>query len=670
MCANGGFCLPYINETFHKIYHLNSEQVRDDATAIFSVVHPDDLTRHLESIRASARNLTPWQDEYRLKFADGSERWLWGNALPQREADGSILWHGFIMDITERKQAEMELRIAATAFESQEAMVITDANSVILRVNAAFAETSGYTTEELIGSKMNLLKSGRHDDDFYRVMWESIRYHGSWKGEIWDRRKNGEIYPKWLTITAVIGTDGKVSHYVGTHTDITERKATEEYIHHLAFYDSLTQLPNRRLLQERIKHGIELDHRTGSLMAVLMMDLDKFKNVNDNLGHAAGDELLQQVAACIKAQLREADMVARLGGDEFVIVMENIQDYQCVARVAEAIIYALRQPFTLCHSRDVTIGASIGIAIHPQHGDSAEALIDSADTALYYAKDSGRNCFAYFSEDLTQKARERSALESRLRQAIELQELCVFFQPQIDIHSGRIVGAEALVRWLDPDRGCITPNEFIPLAEQTGLIIPIGEWVLRETCRLGRQWLNEGLPAITLAVNVSPHQFRGGDINALVTQVLHDTGFPVGYLELEITESGLMDNQQHAMSILNNLHEQGVRLAIDDFGTGYSSLAYLKYFPLDILKIDKTFIDDIPFSPGDMAITASIIAMAHHLGFRVLAEGVETQEQLAFLQARGCDSYQGYWYSKPLPASDFAKLLLDTKTQLITDTQV
>jgi diguanylate cyclase (GGDEF)-like protein len=405
-------------------------------------------------------------------------------------------------------------------------------------------------------------------------------------------------------------------------------------------------------------------------MAVLMMDLDKFKNVNDNLGHAAGDELLQQVADCIKAQLREADMVARLGGDEFVIVMENIQDYQCVARVAEAVIHALSQPFTLCQSRNVTIGVSIGIAIHPQHGDSAEALIDSADTALYHAKDSGRSCFAYFSEELTKKARERIALESRLRQAIEQQELCVFFQPQIDIHSGQIVGAEALVRWLDPDRGCITPNEFIPLAEQTGLIIPIGEWVLRETCRLGRQWLDEGLPTLTLAVNVSPHQFRGGDINALVTQVLHDTGFPVGYLELEITESGLMDNQQCAMSILNNLHGQGIRLAIDDFGTGYSSLAYLKYFPLDVLKIDKTFIDDIPFSPGDMAITASIIAMAHHLGFKVLAEGVETQEQLAFLQAQGCDSYQGYWYSKPLPASDFAALLFDTKTQLITDTQI
>ena len=916
MSANGNFCVPYVNEALHKIYRLSPEEVREDATAIFAVVHPDDLTRHIEGIRASAQNLTPWQDEYRLKFADGTEYWLWGNALPQREADGSTLWHGFVMDITERKlveseilatrnqlqatldaipdllfevdtegryyryhaphsglliashepflgkkltdilpsdaadvclsalqeaqqkgrsigkqfklsrpegdfwfelsvsvkhmesvqephfivlsrditerkniketlkaseelfrnlftqapvgiavidsltghiytanqkyadiaglsidnlqhitwmqmthpddiqadleymalmnagkingfsmekryinpdgtivwinitvapmhlhnkdnprhlciveditnrkQAEMELRIAAIAFESQEAMVITDAHNIILRINAAFAKTTGYTAKELIGRKMNLLKSGRHDNDFYQAMWEEINCNGSWKGEIWDRRKNGEIYPKWLTITAVIGSDGKVSHYVGTHTDITERKATEEYINRLAFYDSLTELPNRRLLQERLKHGIELNNQTGSLMAVLMMDLDKFKSVNDNLGHTAGDELLLQVAERIRAQLREVDMVARWGGDEFVILMEDVGHYEYVAHVADAIIHALSQPFTLYENHDTYIGASIGIALHPQHGNSVETLMDNADTALYHAKDSGRSCFAYFSEELTQKARERIALESRLRQAIEQQELCVFFQPQIDINSGHIVGAEALVRWLDPIKGYIMPSEFIPLAEETGLIIPMGEWVLRETCRLGRQWLNAGLPAITLAVNVSPHQFRGGDINALVTQVLHDTGFPVGYLELEITESGLMDNQQHAMSILNNLHEQGVHLAIDDFGTGYSSLAYLKYFPLDVLKIDKTFIDDIPFLQGDMAITSTIIAMAHHLGFKVLAEGVETQEQLAFLKEQGCDSYQGYLYSKPLSTNDFAKLLFDTKTQ-------
>lgn len=629
-------------------------------------IHPDDLPK-LQSLLAEhfAKKISFFQAEYRVQHRLG--HWLWllnRGAVSERDAKGNPLrMAGTEMDITERKLAETELRIAATAFESQEGMVITDVHSIILRVNAAFTKITGYNAEEAIGRKMNLLRSGRHDNTFYKAMWHSINSKGSWQGEIWDKRKNGEIYPKWLTITAVIGSDGEISHYVGTHIDITERKATEEYINRLAFYDVLTQLPNRRLLQERLKQGININRRLDGQMAVLMMDLDKFKAVNDTLGHAAGDELLQQVAVRIQSNVRVVDMVARLGGDEFVILMENVGHYEHIARIAEAIIHSLSQPFILCQSQTVYIGASIGIAIHPQHGDSVEMLMDNADAALYHAKDNGRGCFAYFSDDLTQKARERLALESRLRRAIEQQELQVYFQPQIDINSGLIIGAEALVRWHDPIHGNITPNEFIPLAEDTGLIIPLGEWILRETCRLGRQWLDQGLPPLMLAVNVSPYQFRRCDINAIVAQVLRETGFPVEYLELEITESGLMENQQHAMSILNNLHNQGVHLAIDDFGTGYSSLAYLKYFPVDLLKIDKTFIDDIPFLEGDMVITSTIIAMAHHLGFKVLAEGVESPEQLAFLRDHGCDNYQGYLYSKALPADDFANLLAATQRQ-------
>jgi diguanylate cyclase (GGDEF)-like protein/PAS domain S-box-containing protein len=561
-----------------------------------------------------------------------------------------------IENITERKLAETHTRIAATVFESQEGMLITDANKIILKVNHAFTRITGYSADDVIGKTPQLLGSGQHDDAFYAALWQSIHDMGVWQGEVWNRRKNGDRYPQWLTITAVKDNDnGAVTHYVATMVDITERKATEKYINHLAFYDPLTQLPNRRLLQERLKHGINLSHRTGGQMAVLMLDLDKFKAVNDNFGHAAGDELLQQAGERIKARLRKVDMVARLGGDEFVVLMENAGDYETVARVAEAIIDTLRQPFTLLDNHTVYIGTSIGIAIYPHHGDNADALMDNADTALYHAKDSGRGCFAYFSNELTQKARERIALEARLRRAIEQQELQVYFQAQIDINSNRITGAEALVRWHDPVKGCIMPNDFIPLAEETGLIVAIGEFVLRKTCQLGRQWLDQGLPAIILAVNVSPHQFSRCDINALVAEILKETGFPASYLELEITESGLMDNQEHAMAILNKLHKQGVRLAIDDFGTGYSSLAYLKYFPLDVLKIDKTFVDDIPFLQGDMAITATIIAMAHHLGFKVLAEGVETQEQLAFLQQHQCDSYQGYLHGKAVPADDFAK---------------
>ncbi len=565
----------------------------------------------------------------------------------------------FLRDITERKRIELDLRIAAIAFESQEAMVITDTESVILRINTAFTESTGYTEQEALGRKISLLKSGRHDAAFYAAMWDSLLNVGTWQGEIWDRRKNGEIYPKWLSITAVKGSNGVVTHYVGTHTDITERKVAEDQIKQLAFYDPLTQLPNRRLLQERLRHGINMERREGKQLALLMLDLDRFKAVNDSLGHLAGDELLQQVAVRITARLRDVDMVARLGGDEFIVLLEDIAQPEDAARVAKEIITDLTKPFFLAHGTRVQIGASIGISLYPQHGDSPELLMDHADAALYQAKDAGRGYFAYFSEDLTLAARERIALETRLRYAIGQQELRVFYQPQVDIASGRIVGAEALVRWQDPVEGLVPPLRFIPIAEETGLIVEIGDWVLRETCRQGRLWLDAGLAPLTLAVNVSPHQFRRSDICALVATVLNDTGFPASQLELEITESGLMENQDNAAAILNNLRAQGVRLAIDDFGTGYSSLAYLKHFPLDVLKIDKSFIDDIPFHQDDMEIAATIVAMGHILGFKVLAEGVETIEQLAFLQEKGCDMYQGYIRSKPVPAHEFVELLRD-----------
>jgi diguanylate cyclase (GGDEF)-like protein/PAS domain S-box-containing protein len=580
------------------------------------------------------------------------------------KTEQGLFFASALRDITLDKEAEAHLRVAAIAFESNEPMVITDAKNTILQVNRAFTESTGYTKEEAVGQKINLLKSGRHDAAFYAEMWAGIARNGTWQGEIWDRRKNGEIYPKWLIISVVKGNDGEVTHYVGTHIDITERKAAEEQIKQLAFYDPLTQLPNRRLLQERLKHGIDVERRDGKQLALLMLDLDRFKAVNDSFGHLAGDDLLQHVAARITTRLRDVDMVARLGGDEFIVLLEDISHPEDAARVAEEIIADLSKPFCLMQDEDIQIGVSIGISLYPQHGDTPEILMDHADAALYQAKDAGRGCFAYFSEDLTLAARERIALESRLRRAIEQGELRVFYQPQVDIGSGRIVGAEALVRWQDPVEGLIPPIRFIPIAEETGLILAIGEWVLRETCRQGRQWLDEGLPSLTLAVNVSPHQFRRSGICDLVAAVLSDTGFPAKQLELEITESGLMENQDNATNLLNCLRGLGIRLAIDDFGTGYSSLAYLKHFPLDLLKIDKSFIDDIPHLQDDMEIAATIIAMGHILGFKVLAEGVETMAQLAFLQEKGCDMYQGYIKNRPIQAEEFAELLREQQCRV------
>lgn len=392
-------------------------------------------------------------------------------------------------------------------------------------------------------------------------------------------------------------------------------------------------------------------------MAVLMLDLDRFKAVNDSMGHIAGDELLQQAAARIASRLRDIDTVARLGGDEFTILLSHIAHQEDAGRVAEAIIEEMAQPFKLSQSDDVRIGTSIGISLYPQHGDTPEKLMDHADLALYQAKKNGRGCFAYFSEELTTQVHDRIALESRLRKAIEQQELRVYYQAQVDIISGRIIGAEALVRWQNPEQGLIAPVRFIPIAEETGLIIAIGEWVLYETCRQGKAWLDAGIPPLTLAVNVSPYQFRYSNISELVTAVLDITGFPAHQLELEMTESSLMENQDNVIAILNDLRSKGIHLAIDDFGTGYSSLAYLKKFPVDVLKIDKSFIDDIPYDQNDTEIAATIISMGHILGFKVLAEGVETPEQLAFLQAKECDIYQGYIKSTPLPAADFVKLL-------------
>lgn len=657
---DGRSCIPYANEAIRTIYRVSPEEVSEDATKILAAVHPDDLDAFKTSFKVSAQNLTPWRQEYRLKFDDAPVCWLFGNALPQRQADGSVLWHGFITDITKQKQDEVDLRIAATAFELQDAMLVTDANNVILKVNQAFTRITGYSAEEVLGKTPNLLSSGLHDKAFYAAMWDSINRTDAWQGEIWNRRKNGEVFPEWLIITAVKAADEKteqIHHYVASFSDITSRKAAEEEIKQLAFYDPLTQLPNRRLLQERLKHSIDIERRDGKRLALLMLDLDRFKAVNDSLGHLAGDELLQQVAARITARLRDVDMVARLGGDEFVVLLEDIAHPEDAARVAEEIIFALSKSFQLTQSNDVQIGVSIGISLYPEHGASYEELTDHADAALYQAKDQGRGCYAYFSEDQTIAARERIALETRLRRAIEQQELRVFYQPQVDIASGRIVGAEALVRWQDPAEGLIPPLRFIPIAEETGLILDIGKWVLRETCRQGRRWLDEGLPPLTLAVNVSPQQFRRGNISALVEAVLNETGFPAEHLELEMTESGLLENQSNVMELLNKLRYQGVRLAIDDFGTGFSSLAYLKHFPLDVLKIDKSFIDDIPHLQDDMEIAATIIAMGHILGFKVLAEGVETPEQLAFLREKNCDSYQGYILSPPVPAEAFALLL-------------
>lgn len=605
--------------------------------------------------------LLPFNMQYRFQHADGSVHWVVGRAEPELDETGGLCGYvGTITDISDIKANEERLGQAAAVFEStREGVMVTDSRRRITMVNRAFTDITGFTNQDVIGNSPGILSSGRHNADFYREMWANIATTDHWQGEIWNRRKCGEVYPELLSISTVRDGNGEISHYVGVFADISKLKASEMELEFLAHHDPLTKLPNRMLFLSRLQHNIEKARRQANKMAVLMLDLDRFKDVNDSFGHLAGDDLLQMVAERLTTRLRTSDTICRLGGDEFVVLLEEVNQPEMVAHVATQIISALNQTWQLPSGHEVRIGVSVGIAMFPEHGGSPDELIQQADTALYQAKNEGRNRFKYFSEDLTRAARERIDIEIRLRQAIEQGELRVYFQPQICIDNGAVVGAEALVRWQTASGELIPPLRFIPIAEETGLITSIGNWVLRETCRNGQRWRKAGFPPLRLAVNLSPQQFLHSDISDVVAKVLEETGFPAECLELELTESALMKREKEAIEILHKLHGLGVHLAIDDFGTGYSSLAYLKLFPLDVLKIDKSFIEDIPKHTDDMEITATIIAMAKTLRMRVVAEGVETAEQLAFLKSRQCDLYQGYLTSKPLPIAEFEKFLTD-----------
>ncbi|WP_415882262.1 EAL domain-containing protein [Neptuniibacter sp. QD34_54] len=632
-----------------------------DLDTWFSLAHPDLQYRKearerwygaIERARITDHKIP--LSEYKITCLEGKQKLI--------NASGITTECGFLAileDVTERKSQEDRLRQAAAVFGSTtEGVMITSAAGVIQRVNKAFCRLTGYGSDEVIGQPAKILQSGRHDEQFYAVMWDSLREKGSWQGEIWNRRKDGAVYPELLSISQVTNDYQKVTHYVGVFSDISKLKESEQKLNYLAHHDMLTHLPNRLMLQSRLEQSLAVARRNSKQLALLLLDLDRFKDVNDSFGHAAGDELLQQVAVLLKDRLRQVDLVCRMGGDEFALLLEDIHHPEDAGLVANEVIEAISKRWVLKNGVDVAIGGSIGISIYPTQSEDAEALLQHADAALYKAKNEGRGCFNYFTEELTRDARSRLELEARLSRAIENQELEVFYQPQIDIVSGELIGAEALVRWQDPEKGLIGPADFIPLAEQTGLINPIGLFVLKQSCIQLKSWLDQGFKPITMAVNLSSVQLRHTDICQLVETVLEQTELPAQYLELEITESALMEREQEFIDLLHQLRKLGVKVAIDDFGTGYSSLAYLKKFPIDVLKIDKSFVEDIPQDKDDMVIAATIVAMGHSLGLKVLAEGVETQEQLRFLQNKACHYYQGYLSSRPVPYLQFEKLML------------
>ena len=556
------------------------------------------------------------------------------------------------------QRSEARQRLAATVVDNtMEGVVVTDAHSRILSVNAAFTRLLGYTEEELLGKTPRVFKSGRHDKAFYEAMWSALTETGYWQGEIWNRRKNGEIFPEHMSLSAVRDPAGEITHYVCMFTDISEEKAQQRQLEYLAHNDTLTGLSNRIWFGHQLELAVQEAQGSGEHIPVLLLNLDRFKDVNDSYGHTTGDEVLKHIARQVQSALRPGDVLGRMAGDELAVVARNLRHADGAAAMARHLIRAVAEPWRSPDGLEVVAGVSVGICMFPEHAGTTELLLQGAHAAVYGAKARGRGAWCFFHEAMTQAARERLELESRLRLALAQGHLQMYYQPQMDIATGRIQGAEALVRWNDPQEGLISPARFIPVAETSGVIGPLGEWVVREVCRQGQQWREAGLPPLTLALNVSPRQFHLTDLAGCTAAALHASGFPAALLELEITESALAERTEEARQVLVRLRELGVRIAVDDFGTGYSSLAQLKRFPIDVLKIDQGFIRDIPQSEDDMAISAAIIAMGHSMGLSVLAEGVETEGQLAFLRERGCDSYQGYLCSRPVPADEFVALL-------------
>jgi PAS domain S-box/diguanylate cyclase (GGDEF) domain len=656
---NSSWKLEYVSSNVQRWGYKADDFINGQLT-MSDLLHPEDLQRvWAEVIHHIESRHREYILECRVRTADGEYLWVENHVTTAFDRKGKPQrFTGVMTDITQQKTNELQLQQAAIVFEStREGIVITDANRNIIKVNSALIDLFGYKETELLGQRPRIFRSGKHDDIFYHQMRHALDNHGFWRGELWNRKQNGELLPMMTSINPVCDSNGELLYYISIYTDISQLKDSEARLEHMALHDPLTGLPNRAMLGRQLGCALQNAIHTNTRVALLMLDLDHFKNVNDSFGHHYGDELLHQVSARLKNQLRTTDIVCRLGGDEFTILLQNNPSLDDVSHLAEKIIHALHQPFSLSNDRDVVIGTSIGISLYPEHGHSAEDLMQQADTAMYRAKHDGRDGYRYFSEELFLKAKARLELEQRLHRAITSNEFKVFYQPQISIETNQIIGAEALLRWDDPEYGLIKPTEFISVAEETGLIQNIGEWVLYETCRQGRLWLDQNLPAINLAVNLSPLQLHHGDVHQLIGTILQNTCFPAHHLELELTESALMEQQEEAVKILQGLRKQGIRIAIDDFGTGYSSLAYLKQFPLDVLKIDKRFVEDIPLERDDMEIASTIVAMGHSLRLTVLAEGVETEAQLEFLKRQGCDYYQGYLVSPPLPPDEFAQLL-------------
>ena len=617
-------------------------------------VHPDDVERVEQALAEHVvGDSDHFEAEHRLLNPRGE--WVWvisrGKIVERDETGRPLRICGTARDIGALRAAERDRRIAAEVIRSMsEAVTVTDLNFQFISVNAAFTRMTGYTADEVLGRDASLLNCRQHAPEIYTQVRQALKTEGHWRGELWQRRKDGEEFLSWVELSEVRDERGERTHLIGVLTDITDRKRVEQELRYLANYDTLTGLPNRTLLGERLGHAIINARRSNHKVGVLFLDLDRFKHVNDSMGHAAGDRMLKAAGARLRNVVRERDTVARLGGDEFTVVLEEIVNAREAEDMAQRLIEAFQAPLTLGGTQDVVISPSIGIALYPDHGQVPTDLLKYADTAMYQAKERGRNTWAVYHTHMDTQARDRARMMTALRRALERGEFALVYQPKMAIQSERITGVEALLRWRSAELGEVPPATFIPLAEETGVINEIGEFVLTTACSDLQSFRDTGLRGLSMAVNLSAAQLERPELTQRICEILAEHDIAPDQLELELTESMVMANAEQSARILGELKSIGVKLAIDDFGTGYSSLAYLKRLPIDTLKVDKEFVGDVTIDPDDAAITATIITMAHSLQLNVVAEGVQTAEQLAFLRAQSCDEIQGHWLAMPMPA--------------------
>lgn len=661
MTPDGHCSFPYISDGIRQMYGLTPEQVREDATPFFAFRHPDDAEGLEASMQESARNLTRWHHEYRLLLPELGVRWRLGDAMPERQADGSILWHGFITDITERKRSEERRRLNARVFETVgEAIMVTDAQANIVAVNPAFCRITGYSEAEVLGKNPRILNSNRHDKAFHQAVWQSLSSYGSWAGEIWNRRKNGDVFPEWQTISSVKDDTGKVTQYVAVFSDLSEIRKAQQAAEQLSWRDALTGLANRALFLRQLSQTLANAHREGRYADVLLLDLDRFKDINEARGLALGDALLKAVSDRLTAVLHPDDLLARLDSDEFAVLLPRLTlDREVAGREALTVADKLRDTLRnaiVVEGEHFPLDASVGIALFPESAqESSSDVLRQADMAMHEAKAAGGGCAVFFEAAMGQTIRDRYRVERELRVAIDDGQLRLFMQPQVDA-SGRQIGAEALVRWQHPERGLVPPGVFVPLAEASDLIVAVDRWMLTAVCRLMARLDAEGR-ALRISVNISPRHFQKDDFVEEVRRQLQTSGADPTHLALEVTEGLVIGNFSEVVAKMTMLSSLGIHFSMDDFGTGYSSLAYLKRLPIHELKIDKSFIDDVTTDPNDAALVETILAVAQHLHLQVVAEGVESQAQADFLNRHGNVIHQGYLYGRPEPADDWLKRL-------------